>query len=166
MKTKLHFGLFILAALLISTAPAQAYKSGAKSAAKLTPNHQLYSIDFTWGFKDSDLLIPVLATRGLENATTAKALGYELESVGGLRVKSGTTTAMVIAKLPIENGYYRLEAGQTAKFTLLALHQAASSTQMLKLHTTALPFKFDNKGKETQTFLREHELKDYVTKAI
>lgn len=156
----------MLAALLINVSPVAAYESGAKSATKLSPVHQLYSINFTWGFEDRDLLIPVMATRGLTGDTTAVSLGFELENEGGLRVKTGTTTAMVIANLPIENGYYRLKAGKSAKFTLLALHESASSTQKLKLHTTALPFKFDTKGKETKTFLRTHELKDYVTTAI
>jgi hypothetical protein len=107
-----------------------------------------------------------MATRGLAIDTNEVAVGFELENEGGLRVKTGTSTAMVIANLPIENGYYRLEAGKTAKFTLLALHESASTTQKLQLHTSALPFKFDTKGKETKTFLREHELKDYVTTAI
>jgi hypothetical protein len=165
MNTKL-FLLFIISLFSVSlTANAAAYTSSTKSAEVLGDNFRLYSIGFDWSFKDRDLLIPVLAQRGLEADTNQSSLGYEIKNENGLRVKTGTTTALVIANLPIENGYYRLKAGEVGQFRLLALHEAASSTQPLKLQVSALPFKFNTKGKETKTYLNRTELKGYVTNA-
>lgn len=162
----MYLGLFLFTVVLGGATHAFAYESGLKTAQKLSPIHQLYSISFTWGFEDRDLLIPVLAKRGLAYDEASTTVGYELESEGGLRVKTGTTTAFVIANLPIENGFYRLAAGETATFRLLALHEAASSTQKLKLKASALPFNLETKGKVSKTYLHPHELTKYVTDAI
>lgn len=165
MNTKL-FSVILLLAFFSFGQSAEAYLSGTKSAEVLNDSYRLYSVGFNWGFAERDLFIPVLAQRGLQVDTTAVALGYEIENESGLRVKHGTTTALVIADLPIENGYYRLKAGDVGKFRLLALHEVASSTQPLRLQVSALPFKFDTKGKITTSYLQPSELKTYVTNAI
>jgi hypothetical protein len=159
MNTKLFIATLLIAFVLQSS-PAMAYQSGKKMAQRLNDDYRLFNVNFSWGFAERDLLIPVLAIRGLKNGDESSSLGFDIENASGLRVRSGTTTAMVIADLPIENGYYRLKAGNQANFKLLA------STQALQLHVSSLPFKFNVKGTETKTFLREHELKDYVTTTI
>ena len=167
MKTKLLTLLFIFT-FTIAGLPnfTQAYTSGTKEAEKITPFHNLYSVEFRWDFGDKDLLIPVSAYRSIPNNSPKNALGFELLSEHNLRVKTGTTTAFVIADLPIENGYYHLKAGDTATFKLLALHETASSTQKLKLQVTALPFMFINKTNTIHTYLHPQELKGYQTEAI
>ncbi len=166
MNTKIYLVILLAFFSLFSTTGAEAYVSGAKSAEKLNDTYRLYSVDFSWSFAENDLLIPVLATRGLPSTTDKASLGFNLLSENGLRVKTGTSTAFVVANLPIEKGYYRLKAGEVGKFKLLTLHESASSTQPLKLQVSALPFKFNKNNKETKTYLHTSELKGYVTTAI
>jgi hypothetical protein len=166
MNTKLFLLAFICGITILGTASAEAYVSSSKSAEKLNDTYRLYSVGFNWSFSDKDLLVPVLAKRDLPTDTSETALGYRIESAGGLRVSHGTTTALVIADLPIENGYYKLKAGEVGKFRLLALHQTASTTQPLRLKVSALPFKFETTDKETKTYLQQNELRGYVTTAI
>lgn len=166
MKTKLFLLAFISTIILGGTSDALAYTSSTNFAMKLNDDFSLYGVSFNWSFADRDLLIPVLAKRDLSSDTTETALGYRIENASGLRVTHGTTTAMVIADLPIEDGYYRLKAGEKAKFTLLTLHEAASTTQPLRLKVSALPFKLEKDSKETKTQLNSSELRNYVTSAI
>ena len=150
----------------IEMASAAAYDVSTTSAYSINGESTLYKVTFEWGFSGRDVLIPVLATRGLGATEATSTLGFELLTETGLRTKDGLSTAIVLTDAPIENGYYRLKSGETKTFTVLGVYQHERSTGKYAFAVSALPFVIERGEDKSTTALNQRELSGFVTKAI
>ena len=157
---------FVLAALPCAT---QAYFTTGQTAAPLTSNAALYTIEYAFGHEDYDIYMPVIAERGLLHDSDEEKVGYTLRENGDEVRTEGIAAGLVLSTTPIVDGMYKIAKGTAQKMTLLVLlvtDKDALETDYA-LQVEKLPYYVDRGGDEPDALeLNTSELQYYVTKEV
>ena len=146
--------------------PASAYFTTNQTASAVTASTALYSIEYSFGLKDADIYMPVLAVRGLENGSDKKKLGYSVREDGIEEVTHGESVAVVFANAPIGGGMYKLEKGKAHSMTLVTVYKAGAGTQENEyaIQVDELPYYVaQTDGTKAYLKLNPSELQYYIT---
>ncbi|MCA9354227.1 MAG: hypothetical protein KC877_01775 [Candidatus Kaiserbacteria bacterium] len=170
-KLKLAGWLFVFSIFLIPQA-SEAYFTTDQTATRLTANNILFTVTYSFGFAERDVLMPIFATRA-ESSDSDTLMGYEIQD-DKATTALGTSAGLVLTKHPavaIEDGkYYRVPAGEAASFTLVTLmsvtDEELDSNPDLSLLVTHLPFTMIDEGVEIPAKLNPSELQYYHTPEI
>lgn len=151
--------LFILLVLIGSPNITAAYEVTNRAALRIDERHTLYLISYAFGHEKYGFKLPSEANRG---AKQDNVLGYELQTPEGLTVRDGLAVSHIYSNTPKSGTEFITPTGTSTAFTLVVLHQKASSTSRANtLTVTSLPFKI---GTQTSK-LMPHELKSYTVSA-
>ena len=146
--------------LLIAPSTSLGYFSTDRTATAVTNQTALYSIDFTFGFSEKDVYIPVMTQRTEINDITNPLLGYTFTTSDEGDTQAGTATGLVLSNMPIVDNMYKVSAGHRGYFTLIVALTLDESDPKAKygLQVTNLPFIIEKKTKSQQHGLNIHEL--------
>lgn len=160
---------FFISVLLATPLSTYAYYTTAQNAIRLTDNIALYTIDFTFGFPDRDVYIPIATKRDIENNPQNPYMGYTFYTSADGDPTVGTAAGLVLSSADIENNMYKVPAGERGYFTLvvfLTLDPEADPKAKYGLQVSNLPF-ITQEGNTIQRFgLNKHELQAYKTKKV
>lgn len=150
-------GLFFVAFLfMLYTAPAEAFSKNQVdrySFAKTDDGVAVYTLSFVLGGYSKDLYIPIIGVRGLVNGTRQNNFGFEMQAgYGENPSEDGQVTALMISNADIVNGQYKVPAGTSAAFKIVALFRTAKDeSDTYRFKVTEFPF-FIGDNKEAQSF--------------
>jgi hypothetical protein len=178
MKQTFSRFLFVVGFAVLSIPSAtHAYFTTDQQAVRLTEQHLLYTVSYTFGFANRELYMPILATEGQGfDADVRNRVGYELVS-GESATELGMTTSIVLTKdeaVEVRDKQYYLPAGESATFTLVTIVTLPEDTPAvfaniddLALHITHLPFTMvTEEGNTISAQLNPSELRYYQTSSI
>ena len=160
-KMKLAVGLFVLAVLV--PAPASAYLTTDQAAVKLGDSVGLFTVTYSFGHGDRDMLLPIMA---VEEAETAGQVGYVFLDDDDEVLSEQSAVGIVLTgdeTVTVENGQYRIPAGERAAFTLLVLLEAGATQPDTSLLVSHLPFTMVIDGRSIENQLNDSELQYYRT---
>ena len=158
----------MLAAVFIIPISGHAYFTTDQQAVRLTNNHVLFTISYRFGFEKRELFMPILAKQDLRDVNIRNRVGFEL--VSNVDTSNYPVSAIVLTKSAdahVADDLYRLEPGNAAVFTLMAivtLPDGANTDADMALHVTHLPFTMVTEdGKQVKAQLNPSELEKYLT---
>lgn len=166
MKTKSNYRQSVLLGMIISIAflffslPVNAYYTTNQEETLLDTDTILFTIEYQFGMKKHDLIMPVLAKHTDTKETTS--LSYSIVDEDGAPAK-GTATGIVFSSAGItRDGMYKVKKGVANNFALQVLFtpESIDTQKKYRLQVTNLPFNFD--GKQQQQ-LNPSELVYYTT---
>ncbi len=162
MKTYSLFAVLFVALTLLIPHATHAYFKTGESSFTTDSKTAIYALEFTFGHKDHEILMPVIAKNTTEKSNTE--LAYEIRDDKGELAK-GTTLGIILSDAKIKDGMYVIPKGKSMKFTLLTFYTkgADETDTAFRTQVTSLPFNFDGKQ---QLQLNPSELKYYTTKLI
>ena len=150
-------GIFFVAFLfMLYSAPAQAFSSeqvNRYSFAKTDDGVAVYTLTFTLGGYTKDLYIPIVGIRDLPNRTRQNNFGFEMQAgYGDSPTDDGAVVALIVAKAEIIDGQYKVPAGESVTFKIVALFKTTEDeSDTYRFKVTELPF-FVGDDKEAQSF--------------
>ena len=150
-------GIFFAAFLfMLYTAPAEAFTRDQVDRFSFSNNENgqaVYTLSFMLGGMSKDLYIPIVGERDLTNGTRKNRFGFSLETGYPSAVTSnGTATALVISKAEMVDGFYKVPAGETEKFSIVSLFTVSEQeSNIYKFTVTELPF-FLGDSREARSF--------------
>jgi hypothetical protein len=156
------FALLVICTLGIATS-AHAYETTSQRALRVNDRTALFFIDYTFGQKDHDLYLPVLATRNQSVETDAPSLGFEVLDQYREHTNAGIAQAIVLSDAAIDGNLYHVPQGFAAGFTLAVVFVApeGASINDYSIAVTDLPF---YQGDEKRhMYLNPSELQYYKT---
>lgn len=163
---KILFLCILSFCFLISENNVEAYSTTNQSATRLNDEYTLFTITYTSNFLNREAYLPIAAQRGLDNENRDPVVGFELITDGGLRIKDGTTDAIVLSKATIKENKYFTKQNETGTYTLVVLYKNPEKRKDTAVQITSLPFIFEKNHERTTTKLNTHELVNYRTEAI
>jgi hypothetical protein len=146
--------------LLIMPNISLGYFATQRTATRVTNETALYSIDFSFGFAEKDVYIPVMTERTEVNDITNPLLGYTFTTSETGDTQAGTAVGLVLSDMPIVNNMYKVSAGHRGHFTLVVALSLDETDPKAKygLQVTNLPFLIDQKEGLQRRGLNIHEL--------
>lgn len=169
MKVQYFYVAAFAALLLLSGSPAFAFSVNDVDRSAFANNEAglaAYQITFTIGGRSEEVRIPVLGERGLQNGSRQNHFGYQIEARRPRTaiVDTGTSTALIVSKAPIEDGMYVVKPGERYTFMMLAVYKIGlGAGNEYRLRLIELPF-FLGEDKTPQHFTPS-ELKYFYTEA-
>jgi hypothetical protein len=166
---RLFLSTILLGGIFISIHTAAAFSVDDVDRSAFANNEAgvaAYQISFTLGSRYEELRIPVVGERGLQNGSRQNHFGYQIEARRPRTavVDTGTSTALILSKAPIENGMYVIEPGKRYTFMMLGVYKIGlGAGNEYRLRLIELPF-FMGEEKEPQHFTPS-ELKYFYTEA-
>lgn len=163
MKSTLLCALVVLVLLPSSLS---AYTVTDTRAYRVNNTTALFYIQYAFGHENHDFYLPVLATRDQKFGSKTKSVGYEIMQDDDFDTSDGTTQAIVLANLPIENGMYKIPKGYNAPLTLAVIFTTTTETPDAEyaVAVTDLPFYSDDEL--TYARLNPSELQYYETDTV
>lgn len=160
--------LTVLCALFVLTAhPAHAQAlsvtnmpSATGGALKITPSAVLFTITFTLGSENGDMLVPATALRSINDELDTKFAHYYIEDKSGDIVTDGTTAAILLSsEATLDGSRYRIPEGEKMTFTLLGLFVTEEEDPAFRMRLRTIPFEID--GYIANQQYNRHELEKY-----
>jgi hypothetical protein len=165
MKKILFLSVLSLSFLIFGN-NVEAYGSTKQTAVRLNDEYSLFTITYTSNFLNRNAYLPIAAERGLSNENLNPVVGFELITDSGLRIKDGTTNAIVLSEANIKEDKYFTKQNEPGTYILVVLYKNPERKSDTALQITSLPFVFEKNNKRTTTKLNPHELVNYRTEAI
>ena len=163
-----HYLILGATALLLILSPSlsEAYTTSEQTATRINDTQAMFSITYSFGDQDEPVFMPVLAIRDLPHTSQQNELGFEILLEGEEQVDFGSAAGIVLGKVPIVDGMYRIPAGFRSTFTFVAFLTIPENTTELdySLHIQELPFYV---GEEKRPLaLNRFELQHYTTPEV
>lgn len=138
---------------------SDAYFTSGQHAFSVDDTVGVYTIDFSFGQKNREVSIPIIANN--TDTHSGDALSYSVRDDEIERAK-GTAVGIVLSDAPVKNGMYVVPKGVAKKFTLLVLFtpSADETESKFNVQVNYLPFAFDG---IQQLHLNPSELQYYKT---
>ncbi len=160
------------ALLILLPISASAYYTTAQTATKLTNQAAIYTITYTFGIRDFDIYMPILASRtSREEAVKDDSVAYTIREDGKDVTENGHTASFVFSNAPMVDGMYKIDANTSETMTLLVVLTTESDTPEMDyaLHVEKLPFLVDLENDKNNMQVRgllPSELNYYTTEEI
>ena len=159
MKLTIPYALGIFCAaflFMLYSAPAEAFSKDQVdrySFAKSEEGIAVYTLAFALGGFSKDTYIPVVGERDLANGARKDRFGYVINSGYPNEISTdGEVTSFLIASHEIVDGHYKIPAGTTGLFKIIALLNIdESESNTYQFSVTELPF-FVGDKKEARSF--------------
>jgi len=121
--------------------------ASAASAQMLTDTFGLFTIDVTLPANTLSIELPIAASDDVEYNDRVDVIGVTVEDIDGVTADTVKTQALLLGTMPItSNNRYRIEAGETATFTLVILVEFSEPvTTQLQARVTKLPYWYNEK---------------------
>ena len=147
---------------------ASAYKVTDSTAVKLSEDTILFSITYSFGFLNRDMMTPIQSTLG--DAILGNRVSYEVNSAN-TPLATPYAPAIVLSNdkdVSIKNGQYYLPRGKNAEFTLIGLLRLKDTDPQnaLQMAITNLPYTTIDGDTQALGAVLPDELKDYRTPAL
>ena len=164
-----------LALFMCAPQSTHAYFTTGQTVTRLADHAALYTITYSFGLKNEDIFMPVLAKRGvLHSNEETDSVGYTIQSADQTSSSKvfdgGVAIGLALADTPIVDGMYKIEAGTAKEMTLLVLFlldEGTNSDTDYGLQVEKLPFLVDLGKENLQTRqLNQSELQYYATKKV
>jgi len=169
MKTnKMKLALLTLCVLVLMPQSASAYKVTDTDAVKLNDDTILFSITYSFGFLNRDMMTPIQATFG--DALLGSRVSYEMSSANTPFV-APYAPAIVLSNdenVTIKDGQYYLPRGKNAEFTLIGLLRLKDTDpkNALQMAITNLPYTTIDGDTQALSAVLPDQLKKYVTPTL
>lgn len=153
---------------LVVAVPSQtsAYFTTAQEGVAVTTQTALFTLTFTFGHKNYDLLLPIAAVRDIPHDNASTQAGYEIRIDQQEHTHRGATTALILSEAEKEGAFYRVPKGRSETFTLVVILTLPEETPEAdySVHMTALPFFMGEE--QTPQALTLPELSHYLTPEV
>jgi hypothetical protein len=136
---------------------------------KLNEQTALFTITYEFGLEDHDIMMPILATRNLSEENSRTKVGYSIREESETQTTAGSAVGLVLSKVPMVNGMYKLEKGSAHKMTLFVIYSTPKNAleEDYALQVDWLPYNVErNDGRESELQLNPSELQYYITKEV
>lgn len=154
--------LMVIGTMGVATV-AHAYETTSQRALRVNDRTALFFIDYTFGQKDHDLYLPVLATRNQSLGTNTPSLGFEVLDQYREHTNAGTAHAIVLSKASIDGNLYHVPEGTAAGFTLAVVFVAPVGTTVEDYSIAVTDLPFYQGSEKRHMYLNPSELKYYTT---
>ena len=121
--------------------------ASAASAQMLTDTFGLFTIDITLPANTLSIDLPIAASDGVKYNDRVDVIGVTVVDTDGVAADTVKTQALLLGTAPIStNNRYRIEAGETATFTLVILVEFPEPvSSQLQARITKLPYWYDDR---------------------
>lgn len=156
--------------ILFTPLPTLAFPAAeATNAIAVTEDTALFSITYRLGFLNRETRVPIHAAPH-HTQPAATSVRYQIDRAGAAYA-AGQSPAIILTDDPdvtVEDGYYVLESGESANFTLYSIFRPDPGTApaFYQLQINRLPFLLIDDGAAELTTLPDHNPTDYQTPAV
>lgn len=160
------FSFVLLASIFIGVKDVNAYFTTDQNVYRINDQTALFHIEYLFGNQESDLYLPVRATRDQAWNTENNHIGFEILK-DGYKTNEGKAVGVVAAPIKYTaDEYYMTPAGIALRMNLFVILtvEPSTTTSRYQLQVTDLPF-YSGKDKEYLK-LNKSELEHYKTPSL